>query len=308
MRIIFMGTPDFAVHSLQALINSEYQVVAVVCQSDKPVGRKQVLTAPPVKQHAAKYGITVLQPEILRGNTDFHKKLEELNPELICVTAYGKILPVEILELPRFGCINVHASLLPKYRGAAPINWAIINGERITGITTMLMDKGMDTGDILLKSELEILDDDTSETLSDKLSEIGAELLLKTIRGYIDDSIKPVKQDENQATYAPMLKKETGLIDWTMAADSIRNLSRGLLPWPVAYTFLDKKILKIYSADIVKETGMPGHVIRSSKSELVIGTGSDSLSLKEVQLEGNRVMDIKSFLAGRSIKEKDRLG
>lgn len=302
-----MGTPEFAVPSLQALINSEHTVRSVVCQPDKPAGRKQVLTAPPVKLLANKYGIAVLQPEMLRGNTDFFQKLAETSPDLICVTAYGKILPVEILELPKLGCMNVHASLLPKYRGAAPVNWAIINGEKITGITTMLMDKGMDTGDMLLKKEIEIRDDDTSVTLSERLSVMGAELLLETISGYINNRIKPVKQNDDDATYAPMLKKEHGLIDWSKSAFDIRNQIRGLLPWPVSYTFINNKMLKIFSADIVGDSGTPGCILKSTKTELVIGTGRDSLSLQEVQLEGNRVMDIKSFLSGRDLKEGEIL-
>lgn len=307
MQIVFMGTPEFAVPSLQALINSEHTVGAVICQPDKPVGRKQVLTAPPVKKLADKHEITVIQPERLRGNTDFLRKLEEISPDLICVTAYGKILPVEILQLPNIGCINVHASLLPKYRGAAPINWAIINGEDITGVTTMLMDKGMDTGDILLKKKIEIRYEDTSLSISEKLSVIGAELLLITIKEYVNKKIKPEMQNENEATYAPLLKKEHGIIDWDKPAVDLRNQIRGLLPWPVAYTFIKNKMLKIFSADIVEDSGTPGSILKSTKSELVIGAGKNSLSLNEVQLEGNRVMDIKSFLAGRELKAGDKL-
>ena len=196
---------------------------------------------------------------------------------------------------------------MPKYRGAAPINWAIINGEKMTGITTMLMDRGMDTGDMLLKNEIEIRHEDTSVTMSEKLSLTGADLLLKTISGYINNNIKPVKQNDDEATYAPMLKKEHGIIDWAKTAEEIRNQIRGLLPWPVSYTFIGKKMLKIFSADIVEDSGKPGVITQSSKSQLVIGTGKNSLSLKEVQLEGSRVMDIKSFVTGRELKVGQKL-
>ena len=308
MKIIFMGTPEFAVPSLKALTESEDEVIAVVCQPDKPVGRKRELHKPLTKQFAESRNISVLQPAKIRNNEKFLNELKQLAPDLICVAAYGKILPKEVLDLPVHGCINVHSSLLPKYRGAAPINWAIINGESRTGVTTMLMDEGMDTGDILLIEETNITADDTSETLTKRLSEIGAELLIKTIDKLKQEGLNPIKQSDSEATLAPILKKEHGEIDWSKSATEIRNQIRGLLPWPVAYTNLNGKMLKIFSADVSEKSGDPGVVLEASKSILRIACGSGSLDLKELQLEGNKKMEIRSFLAGRKIESGMRLG
>ncbi|NIS08674.1 MAG: methionyl-tRNA formyltransferase [Candidatus Dadabacteria bacterium] len=308
MKIIFMGTPVFAVPSLKALTESEDEVIAAVCQPDKPVGRKKILSKPPTKEFAESQNIPVLQPAKIRGNDEFLNQLKELAPDLICVAAYGKILPKEVLDLPKYGCINVHSSLLPKYRGAAPINWAIINGEAKTGVTTMLMDEGMDTGDILLTEETDITTDDTSETLTKRLSEIGADLLIKTIIKLKQEELNPIKQLDNEATLAPILKKEHGEIDWTKSAEEIRNQIRGLLPWPVAFTHLNGKMLKIFSADTSEKSGDPGLVLEASKSNLRIACGFGSLDLKELQLEGNKKMEIKSFVAGRKIESGTRLG
>lgn len=308
MKIIFMGTPEFAVPSLKALTESEDEVIAVVCQPDKPVGRKRELHKPLTKQFAESRNISVLQPAKIRNNEKFLNELKQLAPDLICVAAYGKILPKEVLDLPVYGCINVHSSLLPKYRGAAPINWAIINGESRTGVTTMLMDEGMDTGDILLIEETNITADDTSETLTKRLSEIGAELLIKTIDELKQEGLNPIKQSDSEATLAPILKKEHGEIDWSKSATEIRNQIRGLLPWPVAYTNLNGKMLKIFSADVSEKSGDPGVVLEASKSILRIACGSGSLDLKELQLEGNKKMEIRSFLAGRKIESGMRLG
>lgn len=308
MKIIFMGTPEFAVPSLKALTESEDEVIAVVCQPDKPVGRKRELHKPLTKQFAESRNISVLQPAKIRNNEKFLNELKQLAPDLICVAAYGKILPKEVLDLPVHGCINVHSSLLPKYRGAAPINWAIINGESRTGVTTMLMDEGMDTGDILLIEETNITADDTSETLTKRLSEIGAELLIKTIDELKQEGLNPIKQSDSEATLAPILKKEHGEIDWSKSATEIRNQIRGLLPWPVAYTNLNGKMLKIFSADVSEKSGNPGVVLEASKSILRIACGSGSLDLKELQLEGNKKMEIRSFLAGRKIESGMRLG
>ncbi|HSG30257.1 MAG TPA: methionyl-tRNA formyltransferase [Thermodesulfobacteriota bacterium] len=308
MKIIFMGTPEFAVPSLKALTESEDEVIAVVCQPDKPVGRKRELHKPLTKQFAESRNISVLQPAKIRNNEKFLNELKQLAPDLICVAAYGKILPKEVLDLPVHGCINVHSSLLPKYRGAAPINWAIINGESRTGVTTMLMDEGMDTGDILLIEETNITADDTSETLTKRLSEIGAELLIKTIDELKQEGLNPIKQSDSEATLAPILKKEHGEIDWSKSATEIRNQIRGLLPWPVAYTNLNGKMLKIFSADVSEKSGDPGVVLEASKSILRIACGSGSLDLKELQLEGNKKMEIRSFLAGRKIESGMRLG
>ncbi len=245
-----MGTPEFAVPSLKALLDSDNKVLAVICQPDKPVGRKRELSKPATKKFAESLNIPVIQPSKIKNNKEFLNKLKEYSSDLICVTAYGKILPKSILDLPSKGCINVHASILPKYRGAAPINWAIIKGETQTGITTMKMDEGMDTGDILLIEKTEIEFADTSETLSERLSEIGAKLLIKTIDQLIKDNLKPIEQDDSKSSLAPILKKEHGKIDWTKTALEIRNQIRGLLPWPVAFTYLNGKMLKIFDAGI----------------------------------------------------------
>jgi methionyl-tRNA formyltransferase len=307
MRIIFMGTPEFAVPSLKALIESGEQVIAVVCQPDNPKGRGLEVIPPPTKVLAEKHGIPVLQPQKIRTD-EFFNKLEGLNPDLICVVAYGKILPKNILDLPPHGCINVHASLLPKYRGAAPINWAIIRGERVTGITTMKMDEGMDTGDMLLKKDMPIDDEDTGETLSGKLSEMGAEVLIETIRLLKEGRLNPIPQDHSQATYAPMLKKEDGNIDWKKPAEEIRNLIRGALPWPGAYTKLEGKLLKIYRARATKDSGRPGEVIRSNSEILRVATGTGALDILEIQIEGGKRLQTEAFLRGRRIKEGTVLG
>jgi methionyl-tRNA formyltransferase len=307
MRIVFMGTPEFAVPSLKALIESGDEVVAVVTQPDKPKGRGLEVTPPPVKTLAQKHGIPVLQPQKIKTE-EFLKQLEELKPDIICVVAYGKILPKGILELPKYGCINVHASLLPKYRGAAPINWAIIRGEKVTGITTMKMDEGMDTGDILLQREVPIEDEDTAETLSHKLSLTGAEVLIETLNLLKEGKLKPIPQNHSQATYAPMLKKEDGEIDWGKTAEEIRNLVRGTLPWPGAYTFLDNKILKVYKVRVVEGQGKPGEVIKSDKETLRVATGENALDILELQIEGGKRLDTATFLRGRKIREGTILG
>lgn len=307
MKIVFLGTPEFAVLSLQALIDSGDEIVAVVCQPDKPKGRGLEVAAPPTKVLAEKHGIHVLQPQKIKTE-EFFNELKKVSPDLICVAAYGKILPKNILELAPYGCINVHASLLPKYRGAAPINWAIIRGEKMTGITTMKMDEGMDTGDMLLKKEIPIDDDDTGETLSEKLSQIGAELLLETIKHLKEGKLNPIPQDHSQATYAPMLKKEDGKIDWEKSAEEIRNLIRGTLPWPGAYTTLGGKLLKIYKASVSEGTGKPEEVTKSDSGILRVATGKDSLDLLELQVEGGRRLKVEEFLRGRKIKEGWVLG
>jgi methionyl-tRNA formyltransferase len=302
LKIVFMGTPGFAVPSLNALIESEDEVVGVVTKTDKPQGRGQRIESPPIKILSQQYGIPILQPEKLKTE-EFFNELKSFNPDLICVTAYGKILPKNILELPPRGGINVHASLLPKYRGAAPINWAIINGEKNTGITTMLMDEGMDTGDILLQHEIPIDEEDTGETLSEKLSHIGAELLIQTIKLLKENKLSPIPQDHSKATYASMLKKEDGLIDWSKSAQEIRNSIRGTLPWPGAYTFLEGKNLKIYRAIVSLGQGKPGLVIISTRGTLRVATGAGAIDIHELQIEGGKRLPIEAFLSGRKIKE-----
>jgi len=302
-----MGTPEFAVLSLKALIKSEHDIVAVVAQPDKPKGRGRKLTPPPTKALAEEYNIPVLQPEKIKTK-EFLEELKGLNPDLICVTAYGKILPKELLELPPHGCINVHASLLPKYRGAAPINWAIVRGERETGITTILMDEGMDTGDMLLRQEIQIHDQDDGGSLSEKLSRLGGELLLETIVQLKKGVLNPAKQDESQATYAPMLKKSDGEIKWEKSAIEIWNLIRGMNPWPGTFTKLSNKSLKIFSASVVDGQGKPGEGIESGSGILRVATGKGALDILELQIEGGKRLDIKAFLAGRKIERGTILG
>ena len=302
-----MGTPEFAVPSLSALIGAGHEIAAVVTQPDRPSGRGKVLTPPPVKTAAEAAGIPVLQPAKIRTE-EFFTKLLSYSPDLICVTAYGRILPKSILDLPRHGCVNAHASLLPKYRGAAPINWAIVKGESVTGVTTMLMDEGMDTGDMLLKREVSIEDDDTGETLSRKLSIVGGELLVETLALLEEGRLSPEKQDESLATYAPIIKKEDGLIDWSLPARDIRNLVRGMLPWPGAYTSLGGKMLKIFRAAVWEGEGRPGEVIKSGGGILRVATGEGALDVLELQIEGGKRLETAAFLAGRKIPEGAILG
>src|SRR3990167_749556 len=307
MRIVFMGTPEFAVPSLKALVESGDEVVALVAQPDKPKGRGLKPSPPPTRVVAEELGIPVLQPPGIRTEA-FLQELAKLRPDLICVAAYGKILPKTVLELPQFGCLNVHASLLPKYRGAAPINWAIARGEKVTGITIMQMDEGMDTGDILLTREMPIDYDDTGETLTGKLSLAGAELLLQAIAELRKGYLRPLKQDDSAATYAPMLKKEDGGIDWGKPAGEIRNQIRGMLPWPGAFTFLNGKLIKIYKAAVAEGEGKQGEVVDAPQGVLRVMTGKGALDILELQIEGGKRLDAKAFLSGRRIEPGAVLG
>ncbi|MDP3258973.1 MAG: methionyl-tRNA formyltransferase [Thermodesulfovibrionales bacterium] len=300
MRIVFFGTPLFAVSSLKALIQAGEEISAVVTQPDRKKGRGHLLSQSPVKQLAVKNGINVLQPEKMNDVT-FLNELLSIKPELIVVVAYGKILTEEILRLPQLGCINVHASLLPKYRGAAPIAWAIINGEKKTGITTMLMDRGLDTGDILLQAELEISDEDTTETLSIRLSELGASLILKTIGGIRDGSLKPQKQSGG-AAYAHIIKKEDGLVNWSKTAAELSNFVRGMHPWPGAYCYLNGEMIKLIGVKSIAGSGMAGRIEKAHNGEFIAGTGSGLLSIVELQPQNKKVMPASAFLHGRSIK------
>lgn len=300
MRIIFFGTPEFALPSLELLISSENEIIAVVSQPDKRRGRISISSPPPVKELALKNGLNVLQPTSIKSEVFIHK-LRNLNPDLIIVVAYGKILPLEILQIPKFGCINLHASLLPKYRGAAPIQWAIINGEKITGITTMFMDEGLDTGDILLQEEIEISSDDTAETLSKKLAKSGASLLMKTIIKIKDHSITPIAQT-GIPSYAPPLKKEDGKIVWAKTSQEIFNFVRGMYPWPGAYCYLDEKRIKILRVSVLEGNGKPGRIEKAEK-ELIVGTGKGLISILELQPEGKKPMTANAFIQGRKVKE-----
>lgn len=308
MGILFFGTPGFATPTLRALIEAGEEISVVVTQPDKPGGRGRKPIEPPIKRFAREKGLDVLQPEQIK-DPDFYKLLSKYSPEFIVVVAYGNIIPPEILKLPKRGPINVHASLLPRYRGAAPIQWAIINGESKTGVTTMLMDEGLDTGDILLQAETKISEEDTAATLSEKLAIIGAELLLDTLKGLKNGSIKPLPQ-KGEPTYAPQIRKEDGLIDWRLSAKEIQNRIRGLYPWPTAYTYYEGKLLKILRARVLEGNAPPGTVARRQKKNLLIGTGNGLLEPLEVQLEGKRPMPIVSFLQGqgRELREGDSLG
>ena len=299
MNIVFMGTPEFAVGCLE-IVHKKHNVVGVFTQPDKPKGRKYVLTPPPVKVRAEELGLMVYQPNTLRDGSAY-EILKKLNPDLIVVVAYGKILPKEILELPKYKCINVHASLLPRHRGASPIQWCIVCGDKVTGVTTMLMDEGMDTGDILLMSKTEITDDDISDTLHDRLALMGAELLDKTIDGISEGSIKPIKQNDEEATYAPIIKKEMAQIDFSLPAKKIVDAIKGYNPWPCAYFTLLGKRIKVYKAEVLSTYGEQGVVIES-KDRLVIGCGEGSVSLIEVQPEGSKRMNISDMLRGRPIE------
>ncbi len=301
MRLIFFGTPVFAIPSLNALLQSDEDVIAVVTQTDKRKGRDPMPSPPPVKELALNRGVRVLQPANIK-DTVFLRELSDMRPEIIVVVAYGKILPAQILKLPPYGCINVHGSLLPKYRGAAPIQWAIINGEKKTGITTMLMDEGLDTGDILLQEETEISDDDNAETLSKRLSEIGAYLLIRTINGIKDGSIKPVPQ-VGDPCYAPPFNKEDGRINWSKSAREIFNFVRGMYPWPGAYCYLNKERIKIIKVRVVEGSGSPRRIEKAGRGELIIGTGEGLVSIIELPPEGKSPMSAKAFLLGRQLKE-----
>lgn len=300
MSIIFFGTPEFAVPSLRALIDSGEDVRLVITQPDRLKGRGHKLIPPPVKNTASEAGIAVLQPETIKGPS-FAEEISSIRPEFIIVTAYGQILPRPVLVMPQHGCINVHASLLPDYRGAAPIAWAIIRGEKKTGITTMLMDEGLDTGDILMQQELEIMGTDTAETLGRKLSVVGAKLLLETIKRLRDGSVKPVPQ-AGASSYAPSLKKEDGLIDWSWDAIDIHNFVRGMQPWPGAYCHINNELVKLITTKAIDGEGIPGVITKASDNELVTGAGKGLLSIIELQPSGKKVMPARAFIQGRRLK------
>lgn len=298
-----MGTPEFAVPSIEALLASEDEVVGVVTQPDRPKGRGQELTPPPVKVVAQRAGKPVIQPTKMKDPA-LLESLTAWQPDVIAVAAFGRILPPSILALPPKGCINVHGSLLPKYRGAAPIQWAVINGEKETGITTMLMDAGMDTGAMLLKEATPIQPEDTSHTLSERLAQIGARLLIETLRQLKAGQLHPIQQDHSQATLAPILKKEDGLIDWSMSAEAIANRVRGFNPWPGAYTFAGSDRWTIWNATVIEDVesaGVPGTVHRASKDALLICTGQGLLSVTQLQPAGSRRMAIGEYLAGHPL-------
>jgi methionyl-tRNA formyltransferase len=302
LRIVFFGTPDFAVPSLKALLDSGGEVVAVVTQPDRVKGRGHRLSQSPVKELAILNGIMVMQPAGIKGPA-FLEELAALKPEAITVVAYGKIIPPPVLRLPPMGCINVHASLLPRYRGAAPIQWAIINGETKTGVTTMLMDEGLDTGDVLLTAETEIRAGDNALTLGKRLSEMGASLLQETLNGLKGGGLKPRPQS-GEPSFAPPLKKDDGKIDWSLPAANIFDLIRGTFPWPGAYGFLEGRRVMLLRARVFdsERTGAPGRIEEIGSEEVRVSTGKGILSIMEVKPEGKNSMPAASFIHGRRLK------
>lgn len=301
-KIIFMGTPEFAVPSLRALYKNGHDVTLVVTQPDRPKGRGRKIVPPPVKKAAISLGYEVIQPASIR-TAEFANHMAKHKPDIVVVVAFGHIIPKNILVVPKVATINIHASLLPKYRGPAPIQWAIINGERETGVTTMLMDEGLDTGDILFSSTVEIAPGDTAGTLHDRLSDLGADLLIQTLKSFEADNINPIPQDHSQATYAPILKKNNGRIDWEKPAEKIEAFIRGMTPWPGAFTFHGNKRLKVFKArPIIRDTAeTPGVVIQGFPDELCVATGKGVLSVMEIQGESGKRLLVKDFLRGYKI-------
>jgi len=308
MKVIFMGTPDFAVPCLEVLVKEKYDVIGVFTQPDKPKGRGKKVIYTPVKETALKHNLEVFQPQRLRDQESVDL-IKSMQPDIIIVVAYGQILPKDILDIPTHGCINVHASLLPKYRGAAPINWVILNGEKTTGVTTMYMDVGLDTGDMILKSEIQIGEDETAEDLHDKLSNLGAEVLKKTLEDFKEGSVHREKQNHEEATHTHRLTKELGEIDWSKSAEEIRNLIRGLMPWPTAYTFYKGNMMKILKAKVKDgNQNSPGEIIDVTSEGIHIATGQGILIVEELQFSGGKRLAAKDYLRGNSIEKNVILG
>lgn len=304
MKVIFMGTPDFAVETLEAIIEAGHEVVLVVSQPDKAVGRSKALKYTPVKACALAHGIEVYQPQRVREESCI-EYLRGYEADIIIVEAFGQIIPKAILDMPRYGCVNVHASLLPKYRGAAPIQWAVINGDEVTGVTTMRMDEGLDTGDMIMKEEVIVRADETGGSLFEHLSRVGARLCVKTMAAIEAGTAEYTPQDCAKATHTAKIHKELGSIDWTKDARSIECLIRGLDPWPSAYTRLGDKTLKIWKAEVIdKDSNLaPGCIIKVEKDHIYVQTGSGILALSEVQLEGKKRMPVDAFLNGYTVEE-----
>ncbi|WP_147532033.1 methionyl-tRNA formyltransferase [Bacillus marasmi] len=310
-KIVFMGTPDFSVPILRSLVENGYDVIAVVTQPDRPVGRKKVLTPPPVKVEAESHGIPVFQPEKIRRPDELAPILE-LKPDLVVTAAFGQILPKELLQAPKYGCINVHASLLPELRGGAPIHYAILQGKKTTGITIMYMAEQLDAGDILTQREVEISEDDNVGTLFDKLSKVGCDLLIQTLPKLLANELTPIAQDEEKATFAPNIKREQEKIDWTKAGEDIYNQIRGLNPWPVAFTVWNELPLKIWQATklLASKQAAPGTVIDLHKDGIVIATGNETaIKITELQPSGKKKMGAAQFLQGKvSLSIGDKIG
>ncbi|HHD2751549.1 TPA: methionyl-tRNA formyltransferase [Clostridium perfringens] len=303
MKIVFMGTPDFAVPSLKSLIK-EFGVEAVFTQPDRPKGRGKKLGMSPVKEVALEHNIPVYQPLRIKNEPETIEELRNMEPDFIIVVAFGQILPKEVLDIPKFGCINLHASLLPKFRGAAPLNWSIIKGEKVTGNTTMLMDVGLDTGDMLLKDEVEITDNMTAGELHDILMERGGDLLVRTIKGIVNNEITPEKQNEEETCYASMLNKEIAKIDWSLSAQEIHNLVRGLNPWPVALTSYDDVTMKVYQTRVEKgdSNKEPGTIIAVDKTGIKVATGKDILVIEKLQFPNSKQLFVEQFINGNSVE------
>lgn len=309
MRIAFMGTPDFSVDCLKALIQSKHEVVGVFCQPDKPVGRKQILTAPDVKVEALKHSLEVYQPVSLRNGKGV-EILQQIKPDLVVVVAYGKILPKDFLEYPKHGCINVHASILPKYRGASPIHFAVLNGDKETGVTVMQMDEGLDTGDILHVKKCRIDINDTTERMYEIMAPLGAEALMETIELIEKGELSPIKQDESLSSSVGLLSKDMSAIDWTNSALEIHNKIRGLYSWPGASTKFSGKTLKIHSSVLaeIKGNNIPGEVVDANSKIIVCCGDNNCIELKVIQLEGKKRMDAAVFLNGNSLSKGTVLG
>ena len=310
MNVIFMGTPDFAVPTLQMLIDEGHTISAVVTQPDRPKGRGNKVIMPPVKELALAHNLSVLQPERVKGNEEFLVHIKALNPDVIVVVAYGQILPEAVLEIPKLGCINIHGSLLPKYRGAAPIQWSVLNGEAVTGVTIMYMDKGMDTGDMLYKKEIEIATDETYVSLHDKMKVVGATALKEAWPLITSGGVEREKQNNEEATYAPMIQKVLGEIKWEKANDEIDALVRGLNPWPVAYTYYDGQMMKVWQ--VVKGIGQteyaPGTILEVDKQGIHVQTGNGILIIEEIQAPNKKRMPVSEYIKGNTIEKGKLLG
>ena len=314
MRVVFMGTPDFSVGTLKAIIEAGHEVAAVVTQPDKPKGRSKALVCSPVKEEAMSHELRILQPQRARDE-EFIQELKAINADVFVVVAFGQILPSSIINMPPYGCINVHASLLPKYRGASPIQWAVIDGCEYSGVTIMKMDEGIDTGDILKTEEVKLNPKETGGSLFERLSDVGARLLVKTLEELEAGTVVPVPQNDAESTYVKMLDKSFGKMDFNEDAVKIERLIRGLNPWPSAFTFINGKMLKVWDADLISDDsvcqlrdGEPGEVVEIDKESFTVACGNGYLIIKEVQLEGKKRMDSGSFLRGNHLDEGVVLG
>ena len=306
MKVVFMGTPDFAVGTLEAIVGAGHEVAAVVTQPDKPKGRGGVMAMSPVKECALRHGLTVLQPLKAR-NPEFIEEIKAINPDVIVVVAFGQIIPSEIIHMPKFGCINVHASLLPKYRGASPIQWTVLDGCEYSGVTTMLMDEGIDTGDILETATVKLDERETGGSLFDRLSLVGAKLLVETLDKAEAGQLHPVKQDDSRSSYVRTMDKSFGLMDFTQPVEVLERKVRALNPWPSAFTHMDEKLLKIWDATVIQDNNVKagdyGKVKTDGKTCFMVACDGGYLSVNELQLEGKKRMKVEDFLRGYSIKE-----